>query len=174
MAKSQETIWYTNYASPVGTILVASSIRGVCRLATPGESMEKFQEAIRKQFPGCEQVRGETENRQVIRELEEYFAGKRKTFTCNLDLRGTEFQSRVWKALQEIPYGENRSYEDIARAAGCEKGCRAVGQANGANPVSIVVPCHRVIAKGGKLGGYGGGLEMKTYLLELERNYAEN
>ncbi len=172
MSQPEETIWYTSYTSPVGTILVASSIRGVCRLATPGESMEKFQEAIRKQFPECKLVKGEAENRQVVRELEEYFAGKRKGFTCNLDLRGTEFQSRVWKTLQEIPYGETRAYEDIAGAAGCAKGCRAVGQANGANPVSIIVPCHRVIAKGGKLGGYGGGLEMKTFLLELERRYS--
>lgn len=174
MAKQGETIWYTSYASPVGTVLIASSIRGVCRLATPGESMEEFQEAVHKQFPGCKLIKGEAENRQVVRELEEYFAGKRKTFMCNLDLRGTKFQNRVWKALQEIPYGETRSYEEIARAAECERGCRAVGQANGANPVSIIVPCHRVIAKGGKLGGYGGGLEMKTYLLKLERNNADN
>lgn len=170
MVKAGETIWYTTYNSPVGIITVASSTRGVCRVSTPAKGFDQFQKWIRKQFPGCELLQGEAENQQVIKELGEYFAGKRRDFTCKLDMRGTNFQTRVWKALGDIPYGQTCAYEDIAKAVGSDKSCRAVGQANGANPVSIIVPCHRVIAKGGKLGGYGGGLTMKTFLLDLEQS----
>ena len=103
------------------------------------------------------------------RELEEYFAGRRRSFSVPLDMDGTPFQKKVWKALSEIPYGEVRSYGQIARRVGNHKASRAVGTANGANPVAIIVPCHRVIAGDGSLGGYGGGLTNKTYLLSLEK-----
>ena len=102
------------------------------------------------------------------RELEEYFAGRRRDFSVPLDLDGTAFQKKVWRALSEIPYGEVRSYGHIARRVGNPKASRAVGTANGANPVAIIVPCHRVIAGDGSLGGYGGGVNNKTYLLSLE------
>lgn len=101
-------------------------------------------------------------------QLKEYLEGRRTSFQLNLDTIGTPFQKRVWNALMAIPYGETRSYKDIARYIGCPKGCRAVGQANGANPVPILVPCHRVISAGGGLGGYSGGLEIKKALLRLE------
>jgi methylated-DNA-[protein]-cysteine S-methyltransferase len=103
-----------------------------------------------------------------VRELEEYFAGDRRQFTFQLDLRGTEFQLACWRALQAIPYGETRTYADIARAVGRPQGFRAVGLANNRNPVAIVVPCHRVIASDGSLCGYGGGLDVKRKLLQLE------
>jgi methylated-DNA-[protein]-cysteine S-methyltransferase len=106
--------------------------------------------------------------RPYVRELEEYFAGKRREFSFPLDLRGTEFQMACWKALCAIPYGETRTYADIARAVGRPQGFRAVGMANNRNPIAIVVPCHRVIASDGTLCGYGGGLETKRKLLELE------
>jgi O-6-methylguanine DNA methyltransferase len=102
------------------------------------------------------------------RELNEYFAGKRRDFTFPLDLRGTPFQLSCWRALLDIPYGETRSYADIARAVGRPQGFRAVGMANNRNPIAIVVPCHRVIASDGTLCGYGGGLDIKRKLLELE------
>jgi O-6-methylguanine DNA methyltransferase len=102
------------------------------------------------------------------RELDEYFSGSRKTFSVPLDLRGTEFQLRCWRALLEIPYGETRTYAELARAVGCPNGFRAVGMANHDNPIAIIVPCHRVVASDGKLGGYGGGLDAKRWLLELE------
>jgi len=102
------------------------------------------------------------------RELEEYFAGQRREFSFALDLRGTDFQLACWRALLAIPYGETRTYADIARAVGRPKGFRAVGMANNRNPVAIVVPCHRVIASDGTLCGYGGGLDVKRKLLELE------
>ena len=107
---------------------------------------------------------------QAKRELQEYFAGRRRDFSVPLDMDGTDFQKKVWQALSEIPYGEVRSYGQIARRVGNPKASRAVGTANGANPVAIIVPCHRVIAGDGSLGGFGGGLANKTYLLTLEKS----
>ncbi len=101
-------------------------------------------------------------------QLEEYFAGKRKQFTMPMDLRGTEFRKRCWNELLRIPYGETRTYAEIARSVGCPAGFRAVGQANHYNPIAIIVPCHRVLASGKRLGGYGGGLLVKALLLKLE------
>lgn len=103
------------------------------------------------------------------KQLEEYFAGKRKTFDLPLAPKGTAFQQRVWKALQDIPYGELRTYQEIALAVDNPKGCQAVGGANGKNPIAILIPCHRVIGKDGSMTGYFGGLEKKEWLLELER-----
>ena len=107
--------------------------------------------------------------RQAAAELREYFAGQRRQFTVPLAPKGTPFQQKVWKALQEIPYGETRSYKEIAIAAGNEKACRAVGLANNRNPLPIFIPCHRVVGSDGKLVGYAGGLDVKTFLLELEK-----
>lgn len=107
--------------------------------------------------------------RQAAAELREYFAGQRRQFTVPLAPKGTPFQQKVWKALQEIPYGETRSYKEIAIAAGNEKACRAVGMANNRNPLPIFIPCHRVVGSDGKLVGYAGGLDVKTFLLELEK-----
>ena len=106
--------------------------------------------------------------RAYVRELEQYFAGERREFSFALDLRGTDFQLACWRALLAIPCGETRTYGDIARAVGKPQGFRAVGMANNRNPVAIVVPCHRVIGSDGTLCGYGGGLDVKRKLLELE------
>ena len=109
--------------------------------------------------------------RKAIEQLSEYFAGQRKVFELPLSLRGTDFQLRDWNALLEIPYGETRSYKDIAEAVGCPRGFRAVGMANRRNPLPIVVPCHRVIGADGSLTGYAGAnkaLAIKEYLLKLE------
>jgi len=102
-------------------------------------------------------------------QLDEYFAGKRSRFDLPLNPIGTDFQRRVWNALSDIPYGETRSYKQIACAVGNPKACRAVGMANNKNPIWIIIPCHRVIGSGGSLTGYGGGLEMKQKLLDLEQ-----
>ena len=102
-------------------------------------------------------------------QLDAYFAGRRKVFELPLGLEGTPFQLRVWSALQEIPFGETRSYGDLAKAIGKPSAMRAVGAANGANPISIVVPCHRVVGADGSLTGFGGGIERKKFLLRLER-----
>ncbi len=104
----------------------------------------------------------------TYKQLTEYFEGKRKTFDLPYKLNGTDFQKRAWSALCDIPYGETRTYKDIARAIGNEKASRAVGMANNKNPIHIIVPCHRVIGASGKLVGYAGGLDMKEFLIETE------
>lgn len=105
---------------------------------------------------------------RVATELSEYLAGKRCSFTFPFHAEGTPFEARVWAELERIPYGQTRSYGEVARAIGEPNAARAVGAANGRNPVPVVVPCHRVVAAGGKLGGFGGGLELKRRLLALE------
>ena len=105
---------------------------------------------------------------ETERQLGEYFAGKRKSFSVALDMRGTRFQKDVWEALLAIPFGETRSYGQLAKQLGNPRATRAVGAANGRNPVSIIVPCHRVIGSSGKLTGFAGGLETKAHLLSLE------
>ena len=107
--------------------------------------------------------------KQANDQLHEYFIGQRKSFDLPLAPQGTAFQQKVWKALQDIPYGTVCSYQDIARAIGNAKACRAVGGANNKNPIAIIIPCHRVIGANGSLVGYGGGLEIKRQLLELEQ-----
>ncbi len=107
---------------------------------------------------------------RAFEQLQEYFECRRKEFDLPLQMIGTDFQKRVWQALQEIPYGKTCSYKDIATAVGNSKASRAVGMANNRNPISIVVPCHRVIGASGALVGYGGGLERKSSFLDLERN----
>lgn len=111
---------------------------------------------------------------EVYHQLNEYFAGKRKIFDLPVDSKGTAFQKAVWRELQKIPYGETRSYEDIAVAIGNKKAVRAIGQANGRNPIMIVVPCHRVIRKNGDISGFACGVETKRYLLNLERENSIN
>jgi len=107
---------------------------------------------------------------EAVEQLAAYFAGERTSFDLDLELGGTQFQRQVWAALQTIPYGETRSYRDIAEQVGAPSAFRAVGLANGRNPIGIIVPCHRVIGAGGSLTGYGGGLDRKRLLLELERS----
>lgn len=112
----------------------------------------------------------ETENiKKCFNEVSEYLEGRRKTFTTKLNPQGTEFQKKVWNALKEIPYGETRTYKQIAERIGNHKASRAVGMANNRNPIGIIIPCHRVIGANGKLVGYAGGLDIKEKLLELEK-----
>jgi methylated-DNA-[protein]-cysteine S-methyltransferase len=110
--------------------------------------------------------------RETLRQLAAYFSGELRDFDLPLDPHGTEFQRAVWRALLEIPYGETRSYSEIAQRVGRPAAVRAVGSANGSNPIAIIVPCHRVIGASGKLVGYGGGLPMKRMLLDLETEHA--
>ena len=106
---------------------------------------------------------------QCKMQLDEYFRGERKTFDLPLAPKGTDFQKKVWNALQEIPYGETRTYGEIAAAVGNPKAARAVGMANNKNPIGIIIPCHRVVGANGKLVGYAGGMDKKEWLLQLER-----
>lgn len=158
-----ETLLYMRTPSPVGPLFLAVSEKGLVRL----------------EFAGREQKLGSAdtalhESKSTIapylRELNEYFAGERREFSFPLDLRGTPFQLACWNSLLAIPYGETRSYHDQAEAIGHPRAYRAVGMSNNRNPVAIVVPCHRVIASSGSLCGYGGGLDLKQRLLDLERS----
>ena len=164
--------------SPVGPLFLAASVQGLVALEfdsrLPGRQTIRPNPRdlrVESQSVRFEESRPEeatSELRSCVRELEEYFAGQRRTFSFPLDLRGTDFQVACWRALLAIPYGETRSYGDIARAVGRPQGFRAVGMANNRNPIAIVVPCRRVIASDGTLCGYGGGLDIKRKLLELE------
>jgi methylated-DNA-[protein]-cysteine S-methyltransferase len=157
-----EMLNFVRTTSPVGPLFLAASNKGLVRLEFEGRVQKLDAQRI--------QLR---ESRQLLtpylRELDEYFAGGRQKFSLPLDLRGTPFQLSCWNALLAIPYGETRSYGDIARAIGHPQAFRAVGMSNNRNPIAIIVPCHRVIASGGSLCGYGGGLEIKRKLLDLEQ-----
>ncbi|MEW6747303.1 MAG: methylated-DNA--[protein]-cysteine S-methyltransferase [Planctomycetota bacterium] len=113
-------------------------------------------------------LRGGAAPAEVVAQLSEYFAGDRRLFELPIRPLGSAFQQRIWRCLERIPYGETRSYGEVAEAAGAPRAARAVGLACGANPLPIVIPCHRVLAAGGRPGGFGGGLELKRRLLELE------
>jgi AraC family transcriptional regulator of adaptative response/methylated-DNA-[protein]-cysteine methyltransferase len=156
--------------SPIGPLVAGATARGVCLLEFGAEQrLEGQVAAVRRDF-GLPVFPGGNEHLERLRsELEGYFAGTTHRFFVPLDLRGTPFQRRVWTALLSIPYGETRSYQDVAAAIGRPAAVRAVGRANGSNRIAIVVPCHRVVNKSGALGGYGGGLRRKEYLLGLER-----
>jgi O-6-methylguanine DNA methyltransferase len=168
--------------SPVGRLFLAASARGLVALEfdarLPGQQTirpnprdvraEKHPSKNQRADKAAQFEESASAMQAYVRELEEYFAGQRREFNFALDLRGTDFQVACWRALLAIPYGETRSYGDIARAVGRPQGFRAVGMANNRNPVAIVVPCHRVIASNGTLCGYGGGLDVKRKLLELE------
>ena len=126
-------------------------------------------ERVRKSVVADGSTRATRHAERAVRELREYFAGKRRSFTVKLHLEGTTFQERAWAAMREIPYGATISYAQQAKQIGAPRATRAVGSANGANPVPIIVPCHRVVASDGSLGGYALGLTMKRRLLALER-----
>ena len=157
-----ETLYHSRMPSPVGPLLIGVSAAALVIL--------EFDRGLPEVINGKEVAWQESEarTRRVRKQLEEYFAGKRRSFDLELDLRGTEFRARCWQELLRIPYGETRSYAQIALAVGNPNGYRAVGQANHYNPIAIIVPCHRVLAAGCYLGGYGGGLPVKAFLLRLE------
>ena len=168
-----ELLHFTRLASPVGPLFLAASGQGLVALEfdrrLPGQqTIRPNPRDLRVESKSVRFQESELELSCYVRELEEYFAGRRREFSFPLDLRGTDFQVACWRALLKIPYGETRTYADIARAVGRPQGFRAVGMANNRNPIVIVVPCHRVIASDGTLCGYGGGLDMKRKLLELE------
>jgi methylated-DNA-[protein]-cysteine S-methyltransferase len=151
---------FTNIESPIGELLVAGSQHGLTGLY--------MQDAPRPFKVPSEWRRDQAALAPAVAEIREYFAGERREFTVPLAPFGNDFELRVWDALREIPYGETVSYGEIARRIGAPSAARAVGLANGRNPIAVIVPCHRVIGADGSLTGYGGGLERKRYLLDLE------
>jgi AraC family transcriptional regulator of adaptative response/methylated-DNA-[protein]-cysteine methyltransferase len=158
--------------SPLGPLIAAANDRGICLLEFTDRRMLETQFRTLKKLFACAIVPGENAHLNQLRtELEKYFAGDLKQFSVPLVYPGTPFQERVWNELLRIPYGHTRSYEDVARRIGSADAQRAVGHANGTNRIAIVIPCHRVVNKDGKLGGYGGGLRRKQHLLDLEKKF---
>lgn len=155
---------YLLVESPIGPYLVAAGAKGITAIehvqTETGDTRKAQMRALeQKETPLL---------LEAARQLEEYFRGERREFDLPLEEKGTPFQLLVWQALRDVPYGETRTYKEIAAALGNPKASRAVGMANNRNPISIVTPCHRVIGANGTLVGYGGGLEVKEYLLNLE------
>lgn len=163
------TTWYTTTVeSPCGPLFCVVGEDGAVVRIEFENGRESQKLARRLAEEGIEIAEDSERTAEVRRQLEEYFAGERETFDLPLAPRGTAFEKSVWNELSRIPYGETRSYAEIARAIGRPGAARAVGRANGANPIPIVVPCHRVIGANGSLTGFGGGLEVKSLLLEIE------
>jgi methylated-DNA-[protein]-cysteine S-methyltransferase len=160
--KKHMNLAYKNIDSPVGKLKLVATEKGLAAVLWENDKPSRVRLG--------EMV--EDEKHPILieaeRQLGEYFDGKRKTFSVALDMKGTNFQRNVWKALLAIPFGETRSYGQLAEQVGNSKAARAVGAANGRNPISIIVPCHRVIGSSGKLTGFAGGLATKAHLLKLE------
>jgi methylated-DNA-[protein]-cysteine S-methyltransferase len=157
-------IYFTEFASPIGKLRITgtgAALTGVF-MESERHTSAQSRDAVRDAAP----------LREARQQLDEYFGGERREFSLVLDADGTEFQRSVWRALRGIPYGATASYGDIAKRIRNPKAVRAVGLANGRNPISIIIPCHRVIGADGSLTGYGGGIERKRFLLALEKLHA--
>jgi methylated-DNA-[protein]-cysteine S-methyltransferase len=154
--------------SPIGPLRLLSTSQGLAYVELPHASGRGLEGWLRRCLPDSRCDEAFAPNRAAAVQIVEYLEGKRRSFDLALDPRGTPFQRAVWRELAAIAYGETRSYQEVARAIGKPRAVRSVGAANGANPLALVVPCHRVIAADGSLGGYGGGLELKARLLAME------
>jgi len=159
-AEKVSAVYYTTFESPVGPLVLAGESSALRRVS--------FENGKRSTPPRADWKLDKEPFAEVIRQLQAYFRGELKEFDLPLAMEGTEFQLRVWNALRAIPYGETVSYAQLAERIGNPKAVRAVGLANGSNPIPIIVPCHRVIGSDGSLTGFGGGLSTKKMLLELE------
>lgn len=168
-SNNKQTIYWSLLKNKEWNFYLASTSKGLCYVGSQNKPFEELSEWAKKRFPGAPLVEDSEKLLAYAVEITEYLEGKRKTFSIPFDYNGTAFQLAVWNALCEIPYGDTRSYSDIANDINKPAAVRAVGAAIGANPVLITVPCHRVVGKNGSLTGYRGGLEMKTQLLEVEK-----
>jgi methylated-DNA-[protein]-cysteine S-methyltransferase len=163
----QKTYYFKTVTSPVGQLRLVASDKGlVSVLFNGGRGQAKLPDGL------LEQNETHPILRQAEKQLSEYFSGKRKDFHLPLEIKGSVFQTKAWRELQKIPYGGTISYGEQAKRLGDAKKARAAGMANGRNPISIIVPCHRVIGASGALTGFGGGLKVKQYLLDHERKNA--
>ena len=165
-----ETVYYSRFnSSLLKNVFVASTERGVCMVDFL-KTEKVFLSRLKERFPG-KIVRDQQKNKDFLDQLKKYLKGGLQRFDCKLDFRGTPFQKRVWSALAKIPYGQTRSYKEIAQAIGHPKAFRAVGNANGQNSIPLIIPCHRVIESNGRLGGFGHGVKVKKQLLDFEKTH---
>lgn len=166
----ERLVWSTARFSRFGgeELYLMATEAGLCRITWPCEKEDALVRWRDKHMPNAALHRDDKALASVVRQVEEYLAGRRRGFDLPLDLRGTPFQQKIWAELLTIPYGSTMSYADLAAAAGRPAAVRAAGAANGANPVPLLVPCHRVIGKNGRLTGFRGGLTIKEELLKLE------
>lgn len=166
VGEAMERVYYTDIASPIGAIWAAATEGGILQIDFP-RPVSAFLSSIKRRVDA--EVVEDSERFEALREmLEAYFEGERVAFGLAFDLRGTEFQKAVWRSIYRIPYGRLSSYGRLAAAVGRPKAARAVGNAVGANPLAIVIPCHRVIRSDGSIGGFGARPELKRYLLGIE------
>ncbi|MGG0275909.1 methylated-DNA--[protein]-cysteine S-methyltransferase [Bacillus rhizoplanae] len=168
-SKTNQTIYWTSFVYGKWSMYIAATSKGLCYIGSQNQSFEELSNWVNKRLPQYTLVQDDQKSQPYVDELIEYFRGQRKAFSCPVHIIGTPFQLTVWNALCDIPYGQTYSYSDIAKLIQKPKSVRAVGTAIGTNPVLIVIPCHRVIGKNGKLTGFRGGLEMKKQLLMLEK-----
>ncbi|RNF38232.1 methylated-DNA--[protein]-cysteine S-methyltransferase [Planococcus salinus] len=151
-------------------LVIAKTDRGLCYVGSPGQSFEEVETILKKRYPNTDFKQNEESLQPYVEELKDCLNGSKHTFSLPSDVKGTPFQQEIWEALKQIPYGQTASYSDIAARIQRPTATRAVGAAIGANPLLITVPCHRVIGKNGAITGYRGGLELKRFLLELEKD----
>jgi len=162
-------LYYTNLNSPVGNLGLVRDDQFLLRIYLPNEEVSKS--TLQKQYPNEDIVENKSGFENIINQLTEYFAGKRKHFTIKMKLEISPFYNNSLMEITKVPYGRTASYSQIAKKLNSPKAARSVGTANAHNPIPIIIPCHRIITKSGKLGGYAGGLKMKRYLIELESKY---
>ena len=161
-------VYCTSFDSKIGLIYIASTDKGVCKVSVPRQTKKDFFRWLRENFDDSEVVDNKSRNKEVMDQLNRYFNGKLAKFNLAVDMRGTPFQLRVWKELQKISYGTTISYKQLAKRLGTSRGFQAIGRANAANPLPIIVPCHRVLGTDGTLIGYASGVKTKEFLLKLE------
>lgn len=162
-------IHFTSVDSPLGRLYMGQNSEGLCVLTLGAMAREELITYIEQNYPQADIKESKHMFKDVIIQLYHYFRGERTEFELPLNLKGTDFQKQVWQGLLEIPYGTTISYGELAEKLKIPGGMRAVGAANGKNPIPIIIPCHRVIAADGSLGGYTGGLDIKRKLLDLEQ-----
>ncbi len=166
--KNVTKVFCTSFDSRIGRIYIASTERGICKISVPKENRKDFFDWLKDHFDLDQITDNRARNKDAIDQLNRYFSGKLAKFTCPIDLMGTPFQVRVWKELLRIPYGSTITYKHLARRVFASNATQAVGRANGANPLPIIVPCHRVLGSNGALVGYSCGVKTKEFLLRLE------
>jgi len=167
-AATDTTVRYAALETPIGRLHLFGTARGLLTLALPNEERSAAEARVRRLLGDVAIEEDASAHAATLAQLSAYFSGTARRFDLPLDPRGTPFQRLAWDAVAAVPYGETRAYGDIARAIGRPAAVRAVGAANGANPLPLIIPCHRIIGAGGQLTGYGGGLAIKRRLLALE------